>query len=36
MKINDVFNRFTSKAYSEATLSRNFHLYQHLAQKYCI
>ena len=29
MKINDVFDRFTSKAYSAAILSKIFHLYQH-------
>ena len=28
MKINDVFDRFTSKAYSAAILSKIFHLYQ--------
>ena len=28
MKINDVFDYFTSKAYSVATLSRHFHFYQ--------
>ena len=28
MKINDVFDYFTSKAYSAATLSRTFHFYQ--------
>ena len=28
MKINDVFDRFTSKAYSAAILNRTFHLYQ--------
>ena len=28
MKINDIFDYFTSKAYSSATLSRNFHFYQ--------
>ena len=28
MKINDIFYRFTSKAYSAAILSINFHLYQ--------
>ena len=28
MKINDVIDRFTSKAYSAVTLSRNFHFYQ--------
>ena len=27
MKINYVFDRFTSKAYSATLLSRNFHLY---------
>ena len=28
MKINDIFDRFTSKAYSAAILSKFFHLYQ--------
>ena len=28
MKINDVFDLFTSKAYSAALLSKHFHLYQ--------
>ena len=28
IKINDIFYRFTSKAYSAAILSMNYHLYQ--------
>ena len=28
MKINDVFDQFTSKAYFAATLGRNLHFYQ--------